>query len=174
MGFDTLLLTRRVPESIKVETRGAWEGIVRRHPLSFLRQLWAFHDRSSEGWKVWWQPDDHVLEIRLSVPVVMDRSSIANYPLKQLEVESLARVAWSISRALGLKGSDSTSPDWWTDFGVRSAAVTMDLDVVDPAGVVGVLHGLRHAGVWAGYRTTCRWKSGTREVQVYAKGLELT
>jgi hypothetical protein len=106
--------------------------------------------------------------------MVMDRALLTNYPLRDFDVRRLAHAGQSMIQALGIRTNLSAAEALrWSEFGVRSVAITMDAPIPDPAGTIKVMQGLHRAGTWAGYRTTSRWKSGTREVQVYCKGPEL-
>lgn len=174
VGIDTIFLTRRLADEEGVRLRGQWRSDRRWTPGALGKTDWSFFDCSSRGWKLWWDEESRVLEVRLNVPVVMDPAAITNYPLREFSVRHLESISREIARAMGLSGSN---PLRWHDFGVRGVSCTGDFSVADPQGTANVLHGIHHAGAWSGYRkgigTTCQWKSGDRSVLIYCKGPEL-
>ena len=172
IGIDTIVLTTRISSGIAIGLRGPWAFEERRQPITFRWQVWAFLDRSLEGWQLSWQEDDRVLEVRLAVPIVMSAGAVTNFPLQAFRLEALYILSTAVAWALGLAADDAISVLDWAGFGVKKVAYTLDACVSDPNGVIGVMHGFQRAGVWAGFRTTCRWRSGTRTVQAYAKGAE--
>lgn len=137
-------------------------------------ETWQQFDQSYDlGWRIEYQPERRVIQIRLSIPKTMARKDV-NYPLRPLHVERLDLVAYMIGRVTGMHLRDLR----WESMAVREVAFTADLLVQDKyadhkEGIIRALADLPHAGKRLARDTSVSWRSDDRDVQVYAKGDEL-
>lgn len=171
--IDTLILTRKLDAAESLRLTGRWESRSRRHPGTYRPEEWSRHDQSHLGWRVDYQEERRVLEIRLSVPRVMGRQE-TNYPLRRFNIEALDLVSGPMARVLGIRPGRIG----WRRFGVREVAFTADLLVHEKhipykLGIFNAVATLPHAGERVLRDTSVRWTTGSREVQLYAKAEEL-
>jgi hypothetical protein len=166
-------LTRKLDEPEKLSLTGKWTVHQRRHPGTYRPEDWLRLDQSHLGWRVDYQEEHRVLEIRLSIPKVVGRQQ-TNYPLRSFQIEGLDLVSGHIAKVLGIRPTGIG----WARFGVREVAFTADLLVPDRnvkhrLGIFNAVAGLPHAGQKILRNTSVRWTSGNREVQLYTKAEEV-
>lgn len=173
-GIDSINVCRVIPNEITITPRGPdWDGDSRRNPITNEQEDWVYY-RSSAGWTVWWHEETRALEIRLSLPRLLNRSHV-NYPLhSSVPLARLTPALREIASVLSLRRRLAEEVLDLSFFGVRLVACTADVVVPDPSATIKLLATLPRAGDLSFHKGTSRWKSGTKTFQVYGKKAELT